>query len=115
MKNSIKKMIIVGLLAGLLFPAYGVCSSPITLHVLKVGTYGNGNLYLSLDQSIDEVGCAMAYIELPANSPALKMVLAAATLAIATNATVDLKTDGCINGVPSFMGSRQGYFGVNKL
>jgi hypothetical protein len=79
-----------------------------------MGTYGNGNIYLTLDKPIDEAGCSMPYIELPANAPALKALLATATLAIATNATVEVKTDGCLNGVPSFVGTRTSYFTLNK-
>jgi hypothetical protein len=113
MKNAINSALLA-LLVGLL-PSYGLCSSSVTLHVLKVGTYGNGNLYLALDQPIDEAGCSLPYIELPANAPGLKGVLAAATLAIATNATVEVKTDSCFNGTPSFSGARAGYFVLNKL
>lgn len=98
-----------------LAPCFGICSTAVTAHVLKVGTYGNGNIFLSLDQSIDEAGCSMAYIELPANGPGLKAVLAAATLAIATNATIEVKTDSCFNGAPSFSGARAAYFTLNKL
>lgn len=113
MKYALEKMIVLALLAGL-WPSYGVCSSPITAHVLQIGTYGNGNLALSLDKSIDEAGCSMAYIEVPATGPALKAILAAASLAMATNATVEIKTDTCYNGVPSFSGARPAYFSVNK-
>lgn len=88
---------------------------PVTARVLKVGTYGNGNLYIALDKTVDEQGCSLAYIELPANSPALKAVLATASLAIATSATVEIKTDACFNGMPSFSGERSGYFVLNKL
>lgn len=113
MRSGISKLAILAPVMFLL-PSYGVCSSAVTAHVLKVGTYGNGNLYLALDQPIDEVGCAMAYIELPAAGPGLKTVAAVAMLAVATNATVEVRTDSCFNGVPSFSGARTAYLTINK-
>jgi hypothetical protein len=65
----------------LLVPALSHGSSAVTAHVLTARTYGNGNVYIALDQTIDEPGCAIAYVELPVNGPAVKAVLATATLA----------------------------------
>jgi len=98
----------------LLIPALSHGSSAVVAHVLTVGAYGNGNVYIALDQTIDEPGCAIAYVELPANGPAVKAVLATATLAVATGATITVKTDSCYNGSPSFSGARPAWFVVNK-
>lgn len=98
----------------LLLPQAGHCSSQVSARVVNFGTYGNGNVFLTLDQSIDEPGCSMPYIELPANGPATKVTLATAALAVATNATIKVQTDGCLNGVPTFTGARPAYFQINR-
>ena len=103
-----------------IFFATAVASGPVhasgavTAHVLAFGTYGNGNVYVSLDQSISEAGCPMPYLELPENGAAAKAVLANAALALATGATITVQTDSCFNGVPSFSGARAAYFVVNN-
>ncbi len=111
-----KSILLSGLpvVVAIFLPLSGYCSSEVVAHVLAVGTYGNGNVYISLDQSIDEPGCPMPYIELPGNGPAAKAAFTTATLAIATNSTVRAKTDGCFNEVPSFTGARQSFIVVNK-
>jgi hypothetical protein len=98
----------------LLLSQPGQCSNQVTARVLNLGTYGNGNVFISLDQTIDEPGCSLPYIELPANGPATKATLATAALALATGATVKVQTDGCLNGQPSFTGARPAYFQLNK-
>lgn len=108
MKKTFSKFVAVAILASA-FPSYGICSSAVTARVLQFGTYGNGNLFVSFDKPIDEAGCTMAYLELPANSPALKTALASVALAFATNALVEIKTDSCFMGVPSFSGARPTY------
>ncbi len=113
MKNKAKKYILSAVLVATI-PCYGVCSSAVTTRILQVGTYGNGNLAISFEKSIDEAGCSMAYFELPANSPAFKVVFATATLAFATNANVEVKADGCFMGVPSLSGGRTGYFIIKQ-
>lgn len=96
-----------------------VCQSSTLLpaaHVIAVGTYGNGNVYVTLDQPLDQAGCATAYIELPVNGAANKTVLAVATTAMATGAPIAVQTDGCFSSnTATFTGVRNGTaFGLSK-
>jgi hypothetical protein len=93
-------------------PAY--CSSTIVGHVTGFGAYGNGNVYVSLDQTIDQSGCAVPIIQIPANGAAVKMVSTAAALALALGTTVSVHTDVCFNGAASYSGSSEAFFIVNK-
>ena len=104
-------------LAALAFPL--ACQASTLLpaaHVVAVGTYGNGNVYVTLDQPLDQAGCAGPYIELPANGVANKTVLAVATLAMTTGAPVAVATDGCYSAnTATFTGARNGTaFGLSK-
>ena len=82
-------------------PASSFASSAIVAHVLNFGTYGNGNVYAQFDQTIDQAGCPLANLELPATSSASKAVLAVLAMAQATGSAIEVKTDTCFNGSPS--------------
>ena len=101
-------------MAGLLVSLASQGSTAVTARVLSFGTYGNGNVYVALDQSIDEAGCTRSGFELAADSAAAKAVLATAALAVAAGTTVTIQTDGCLNGAPSFTGARAAYFIANS-
>lgn len=88
-------------------------SSEVTTLVTDVGTYGNGNVYVLLEKTIDESGCARNAVEFPANAVNSKVVLATALLAMASGKAVVVRTDTCFMGNPSLNSTiRQGYFGV---
>ena len=95
-----------------------ICHSSSALpaaHVVAVGIYGNGNVYVTLDQPLDQVGCAGPYIELAANGVANKSVLAVATIAMTTGAPVLVATDGCFSSnTATFTGARSAAFGLSK-
>lgn len=95
-------------------PLSANCSSVLTLHVLMVGVYDNGNAYILLDQPIDEPGCSITSIEVPTTIAGYKQILATAQLAFATGYPVQLKTDTCFGNSPSFTGSRTAYFIATK-
>ncbi len=88
-------------IAWMVLPSPCFASSSIVAHVINFGTYGNGNVYVAFDQSIDEAGCPQTSIELPATSSANKAILAVAALAQATGKTIQVHTDICFNGSPS--------------
>lgn len=100
---------------GLAAPLGSNASSVLTTaHVLAVGTYGNGNVYITLDQPLDQAGCPGPYIELPANNPNLKGVFAVAMLAKTTGAAVTVATDACYStSTSTFTGARAGAFGLS--
>jgi len=91
----------VAALAAALIPAAGFASSAVVAHVLNFGAYGNGNLYVQLDQTIDQAGCPLPNLELPSNGSVNKTVLAVLALAQATGSSIEVKTDVCYNGSPS--------------
>jgi hypothetical protein len=91
----------IAVAACVMLPASSFASSAIVAHVLNFGTYGNGNVYVAFDQSIDQAGCPQTSIELPATSSANKALLAVVAMAQATGSTVEVKTDICYNGSPS--------------
>jgi hypothetical protein len=112
-----KRVSVLAVLFGMAAPL--ICHSSTMLsaaHVLAVGTYGNGNIYITLDQPLDQVGCATPYIELAANGAANKTVLAVATIAMTTGSPVTVETDGCLSSMTAtFTGGRNGTaFGLSK-
>ncbi|MBL8339729.1 MAG: hypothetical protein JNM97_23385 [Rhodoferax sp.] len=86
----------------------------VTAKVLNFGTYENGNFYVSFDTSINEPGCAGPYLELPAGHAAIKSVSASVMLAMVTNASVVLVTNGCLGAHPTFVGTSRAALQVNK-
>lgn len=84
------------------------------VQIVDFGTYGNGNIYITLDKTIDEPGCPSIYMELPADGPATKNAFAILAIAFSSGAKVNIKTDGCYNGVPSFTGGRNTIFTLRK-
>lgn len=113
MKRSLFRAL---LLIGGALPLPGFCSSVLpAAHALNFGTYGNGNVWVTLDQPHDQVGCPGPYIDLAANGAANKSVLAAAAFALATGATVFVQVDGCVGKAGTLTGARDGVaFGVNR-
>ena len=96
-----------------LSPLPASSSSTVTAHIKSFGTYGNGNIWVTLDSTIDEPGCSGPYLEFPANGAANKAVLASAALALATGASIVVQADGCLGSAATFTGARRAYFGIN--
>ncbi len=90
-------------------PSYG--STMISAHVINVGTYGSGNVYVTLDTPLNEAGCSGPYIELAANNPSVKAVLATAAISATTGVAVQVQTDGCLTSASSTITAR-GFFGI---
>src|SRR5258706_16446318 len=68
-----------------------------TGHVTGVGSYGNGNIFISLDVTINQAGCAASRIDIPASHPNLKSFLATALTAKASGLPVLFGTTGCFS------------------
>lgn len=100
--------------ASTLLAAPCFASSAIVAHVLNFGTYGNGNVYVAFDQSIDQVGCPQTSIELPAANSANKAILAVVAMAQAMGSTIEVKTDVCFNGSPSLDPSARASFLISQ-
>ena len=113
------KKFLLALHLGILYvPLIGHCSTFINAHVVNFGTYGNGNIWVTLDAATDQAGCSTPYLEFSVNGAANKSILAAAAIALSTGATVAVQVDGCLaagGSTGTFTGARNGAaFGVNK-
>ena len=104
----------LALAACTMLPASSFASSVIVAHVLNFGAYGNGNVYVLLDQSIDQAGCPQTSIELPASGGANKSILAVAAFAQATGTAVEVKTDTCFNASPSLDPTARSSFFISQ-
>jgi len=104
MKNPLLALCVLAFI-----PCLGICSSVFTAHVLQVGVYDNGNIYIALDQTLDEPGCSSSYLEIPPSVLGYKQILATAQLAYATGKSITIKTGTCYMGSPSFVGDRTGF------
>ena len=67
-----------------------------TGHILHMGIYGDGGLYVILDSPVNEPGCpGTNRFDIPPGHPQLKNWTALATMAYATRSVVTAHTTGC--------------------
>jgi hypothetical protein len=109
-RNPFRPLRSVAATALLLVGAELYAAPPITAKVTYAGVYGNGDVYVGLDTTINEPGCPLARFDLTATSPVAKQVLAIAQLAIATGKSVVVSTAGCISSLPTLDANRNSYF-----
>lgn len=65
-------------------------------HVVNVGTYGNGSMFIYVDKVINEPGCAGGQrIDMPGTHPEVANWMALAMTAMSTNKVVNFRVDGC--------------------
>lgn len=92
-----------------LYPSFATPSSMLTLtHVIGVGVYGDGSVWVILDKNTDQYGCANGSLEVAASNPVAKTVLAIATAAYTSKETIVVQVDSCLNGAGTFSGARNG-------
>lgn len=70
-------------------------------HITKVGTRGNGTVFIEFAASLGLPQCTQSQVEVPASNPAAKAVLAVAMAAYISNLRVYIQTDGCSGAFPS--------------
>jgi hypothetical protein len=89
---------------------------PVTARVTYAGVYGNGDVYVGLDTTIQEPNCPGARFDIPASSPVAKQVLATAQMALATGHSVTVQTDGCFGSFTTLNSSARfnSYFFINN-
>lgn len=80
----------------------------VSTQVVSAGTSGNGDVYVTFADSIPQSGCAASRIDIPANDPDAKSVLATAFAAIAAGLSVKVSTETCYGGYPSLINSDRG-------
>lgn len=78
--------------------------------VTYAGTYGNGDVYVAIDRTINEPGCAQPRFDVPSQLPNSKQILATAYMAMATGKTIGVFTKGCYGGYPTLDNSRGTWF-----
>ena len=102
LKNNLKtKLVLTIAMSMLLHVGSTQAASMSNVHVTYVGTYGNGDIYVGFDATLNEPGCANARIDIPASATGAKNVLAQALLAKAAGLAVSVASTGCYNGSPT--------------
>ena len=77
------------------------------------GTYGNGDVFVGINQTISEPGCIASRVDVPRDSPAAKNLLETARLAKEKGLTVTVSAIGCYGGNPTLDNTRNSYFHFN--
>lgn len=88
-------------------------AAPVRGKVVFVGTHGNGDVFVQLDQGavINEPGClVIARFDVSATNNASKYILPIASLAIEQDKFVRVATKGCYIGNPTLDDSRNTWF-----
>lgn len=73
----------------------GAYAIGLNAHVTRVGTYGDGGMFVFLDQVIPDAQCPMARCDVPPGHPQIKNWMALALAAKASGVLVNLATTGC--------------------
>lgn len=81
--------------------------------VVYSGTYGNGDVFVGLNQTITESGCPAARVDVPRDSPAAQKLLETARLARDKALFVTVAVNGCYGGFPTLDNTRGTYFHFN--
>jgi hypothetical protein len=103
----------LGLYAVTLLSAPVHSADVITAKVTFTGTYGNGNLYVGLDTTISEPGCAQPRFDVSSTHPNFKQIFATAIAAAATGRAITIRAVGCFNGYPTLDQTNGSYFYVH--
>lgn len=81
---------------------FTVCASDnLVANVSYVGTYGNGDLFINVNTSINQSGCESNRIFVRANHPELKNWLDIASTAYTQNIAIQFRTNDCYMGKPT--------------
>lgn len=84
-------------------PMVANASSNIITDVEWVGQRGNGNVAIKFKDTIDETGCPNKEIEIESTNPSATGLLSVAMAAYISDVRVNVKSDGCFNGVPTIV------------
>ena len=80
--------------------------------VVKVGTYGDGLLFVKLDQQILEPGCNHYRFDVDSGHGQIKSWLSIAMTAMASGREVVVGTNGCLNGRPTLDATTSSFFHI---
>jgi hypothetical protein len=81
-------------------------------YVQKVGTRGNGTLFVELSEPITQPGCSTSQLEIPASNPAMKSILAVVLAAYFANSRIYVQTDACNGSNPTLSGTNSWLYPV---
>jgi len=82
----------------------------LTAKVTKVGTYGDGRLFVAVDTQILEPGCPNARFDVAQGHPQLTNWTAVALSAIASGKSVSIQTNGCMGAFPTTSQTTDSFF-----
>jgi hypothetical protein len=77
------------------------------------GTYGNGDVFVGINTTLAEPGCATNRVDVPRDSPAAAKLLETARLAKDKGLVVTVRVNGCYGGFPTLDNTRNTYFHFN--
>lgn len=80
---------------------------------VDAGTYGNGDVFVGINQTISEPGCVSARVDVPRDSPAAEKLLETARLARDKGLAITVSANGCYGGFPTLDNTRTTYFHFN--
>lgn len=89
-------------------PAYS--GDSVEGKVLSAGIYGSGRLFVMLDQTIAEPGCANTRFDVAAGHEQIETWLSIAMAAAISGKTVRVKTNGCFAVYPTMTPSEDTWF-----
>jgi hypothetical protein len=73
-------------------------------YISKVGTRGNGTVFIEFAAPVGLPQCSHPQVEIPSSNPAAKAILSVAMAAYLANLRVYIQTDGCSGAFPTMSG-----------
>jgi hypothetical protein len=72
--------------------------------IMKVGTRGNGTIFIELNQAVGLPQCSQNQVEIPASQASARDILAVALAAYHGGMRIYIQTDGCLGIYPTMSG-----------
>lgn len=82
----------------------------ITANVTFAGIYGDGEVFVNLDQTIPEPGCTINRFDIKPDHPNAKIFLSIAMTALSSGKAVVVRTSGCYRMFPTLDTSTDTFF-----
>lgn len=73
-------------------------------YISKVGTRGNGTVFIEFAVPVGLPQCSQSQVEIPLSNPAARAILSVAMAAYLANLRVYIQTDGCSGAFPTMSG-----------
>lgn len=101
------------LIIGLSFVSSLVVASPVTSRVTHIGFYGDGRVFVQLEETINQAGCVNNRFDLTPGHAQAEKILSIAMVAYSTGKHITIQTNGCYSGFPTMDTSANTYFYLN--